>query len=90
MANIDATTPQLKAVKKWVEAYTTLDVDKVGPVVSKDFKFQSFPKTVDIPDEPKGAHIQKYRGVLTAMTKLEVRFQHRMPSRSQANTCDLH
>ena len=35
MANFDASTPQLKVVKKWLDAYVTLDADKIGSAVSK-------------------------------------------------------
>ena len=76
MVNINATTPQLKLVKQWLEAYASRDIDKVAPVVSKDFKFQTFPKTADIPEEGKGAHLQRYRGILSALTNVEVRTQH--------------
>ena len=73
MVNIDATTPQLKAVKRWLEGYTSRDMDEVASVISKDFTFQSFPRTIDIPEEAKGAHIQKYKPILAALSKLEVR-----------------
>ena len=76
MINFDATTPQLKVVKQWLEAYTSRDVDKVAPFVSKNFKFQTFPKTIDIPEEAQGVHFQRYRVLLGALTKLEVCIEH--------------
>ena len=80
MVNIDATTPQLKLVKQLLEAYISRDIDKVVPFISKDFKFESFPKTADLPDEAGVAHIQRYGPILTALTKAEVSIQHhRMP-----------
>jgi hypothetical protein len=43
MASIDAPTPQLKAIKKWLDALTSLDISKVEPLISWTFKYQSFP-----------------------------------------------
>ena len=77
MVNIDATTPQLKVVKNLLDAYSSLDISKVEPFISKDFKYQMFPKIINLPDEPRAAHIQKYGEVLAALTKMEVRVQPR-------------
>jgi len=77
MINIDATTPQLKAVKDLIDAYCSLDISKIEPFISKNFKFQTFPKTIDIPEEAREVHIERYRGILAAVAKLEVRIQHR-------------
>ena len=77
MVNLDATTPQLKAVKGFVAAYLSLDISKAVPFISKNFKFQTFPKTIDIPEETGAAHTQRFKGLLAAMTKFEVRIHHR-------------
>ena len=78
MANtINPTTPQLKAVKNFAEAYLTRDVKNLEPVVSRDFQFQTFPKIADHPDESKEAHFERYGPLLTLMTKIEVGFQRR-------------
>ena len=76
MANIDATTPQLKVVKSFLDTYLSLDVSKTESFMSRDFKFQTFPKVAELPDEPVAAHVQRYEGLLAAMTKLEVRIEH--------------
>jgi hypothetical protein len=75
MANFDASTPQLEAVKKWVDGFTSLDISKVDQLVSRNFKFQSFPKTVDLPEQTKGAHLQWFGGLFALITKLEVGIQ---------------
>lgn len=75
ITGINATTPQLKAVKNLFDAYLTLDVKNAEPFVSKDFTFQTFPKIADHPDEAKGAHFEKYGALLSLLTKAEVRFQ---------------
>ena len=76
MANsVDATTPQLKAVKSFIDAYLTLDLKNVEPLVSSDFQFQTYPKIADHPDQEKGAHFEKYGSLYALLTKVEVRFQ---------------
>ena len=74
MTNIDATTPQLKTVKRLFDAYCTLDMQNVLPLLAKDYTFQTFPKIPGLPDETKGAHLEKYGGILGMFTKLEVRY----------------
>ena len=77
MVDLDASTPQLKAAKDWVDAYCTLDMKNVEPRISKNFQFHTFPETTDIPKEAKGRHIERYREMLSAVSKLEVRIPHR-------------
>jgi hypothetical protein len=76
MANIDASTPQLRAVKKWIDGFISLDISNLGVLISKNFKYESFPKIIDLPEQTKGSHIQWFGGILAATTKLEVRIQH--------------
>lgn len=71
--NINATTPQLKLVKKWMEGYHSLNMDNVEPHVSKNFKEQACFHTAD---EAKGEHSERYGKVLGSMTNLEVRAQY--------------
>ena len=71
MANFDASTPQLKVVKKWFDAYSSLDTDKLHPLLSKHYTHQTFPETIHHGDTKDG-HVQKYEGHLPWITKLEV------------------
>jgi hypothetical protein len=88
MANIDPTTPQLEAVKKFIDAYISLNINNVGPHISKNFTFQTFPKIDDMPDETKGTHFERYGSVLSLFTKVEVRIiQRRRTARPLA---DIH
>jgi len=86
MVNVNATTPQLKAVKNYLDAYTSLDVNNVERVLSKNFKFQTFPETTDLPEQAKGAYIERFRRASTLMTKMDVRIRE-PPSNSQT---DIH
>lgn len=72
-SGINATTPQLKLVKDYIDAYLTLNIKNVEPFVSKNYKFQSFPKVPDLPDQAKGEHSERYGTVLSLMNKMEVR-----------------
>ena len=78
ITNFNATTPQLKAAKNLYEAYLSLDINNVGPLVSEDFNFQTFPKITNLPGERKGDHFERYGTLFSLMTKIEVCVQHRV------------
>lgn len=75
MCNIEATTPQLKAVKDFLDAYISLDINNVAQHTSKNYKFQTFPKIAEHPEEEQGAHFERYGAILSSVKKLEVRIQ---------------
>jgi len=80
MANIDASTPQLKVVKEWVDAITSLNISKVIPHISKDFTYQSLPhatELLEIRDQARDAHLSWLKGLMALCTKSEVCFQRR-------------
>ena len=72
ITNFNATTPQLKAVKKLMEAYLSLNINNIEPYILKDFKFQMFPRVTNLPDEAKGTHFKRYGPAFALMTKAEV------------------
>ena len=73
MNTIDTTTPQLKVVKGLANALTSRDLNKVEPILSKDFVLKTFPKSVELPDLTKEEYLQKYGAVLALFAKIEVR-----------------
>lgn len=77
MANVNATTPQLKAVEQYFEAVRTLDMDNAAPFLSKDFIHRSFPKIAEMPDQTKEEHIEFFGLVFSKVAKLDVRSQRR-------------
>lgn len=79
MSNLDASTPQLKVVKQWIESYITLDTNNTNPLLSKHFQFESYPRSSDIPDEPKKAHMETWGARLSTINKLEVGGIHQVP-----------
>ena len=72
---LDPITPQLKAAKDLFDAYCSLDIKNVEPLISKDFTFQTFPKIAEHPDEAKDAHFGGYGKLLSSMSKIEVPLQ---------------
>ena len=76
MNNLDATTPQLKFVGRLYEAYATCDINKVAPLLSKNFMYSSFPKIPELPDQTKEEHITLYGPLFAKLVKLEVRTRH--------------
>ena len=81
ITNFDATTPQSKTVKSILEAYISLDLSNADQFFSKDFKFQTFPKISDLPEEVKEAHFDRYGPLFALMAKVEVCVQNRLLAR---------
>ena len=75
MVNIEATTPQLKVFQKWIDAFSSLDITKIDPILSKNYIHETFPKSIGLPDETKEENIKRHEETLRAMSKLEVRTQ---------------
>lgn len=73
MANIDATTPQLKAVKTLIDAMGSLELKNADPILSKHFVLKSFPKTAEQPDMTREVYLRDFGAKLKAFTKAEVR-----------------
>jgi len=73
MANINANTPQLKVVKQWLDAFFVRDGNVMDPVLSKDFVYETLPKSIGLPDERRERHIQRLNEAFTTVEKFEVR-----------------
>jgi len=70
MANFDA-TPQLRVLKKFMDAFLSRDMRSVQPLIAKNYVFQTFPKGVEQSDENKEAHLQRWGKILAIITKIE-------------------
>ena len=81
VTNFNGTTPQPKTVKSLLEAYLSLDISNTERFLTKDLKFQTFPKVSDLPDEVKGAHFESWGPLLAMMSKVEVWAQQRLWAR---------
>ena len=71
MANSD--TPQSKTVKKLFNAYISLDMNNVEPLLSKNCQLEALPESTDIPKQSKEIHLQMWGKVFSSLNKLEVR-----------------
>ena len=79
LIDFNPTTPQSKVLKDLFSAAATLDINNFAAFVSKDFKFQSFPKINDLPDESIAKFSERYGAILSFLKKLEVRIRHLSP-----------
>ena len=77
MATFDPATPQLQAAQKWIDAYVTRDIGKIGATLSKNYKHQLLPKSMGLPEEGREEYIKKRGELLPSFTKFEVRIQRR-------------
>ena len=71
MVNFD--TPQSKAVKRLLDAYSSLDMKNVEPLISKDYQYESLPESTDLPKQTKESHFKMWGGVFSSVKKYEVR-----------------
>ena len=77
MADFAAPTPQLKVLKAAIDGYLTRDISNAAPLISKDFKFRTFPKDPDHPDDGREEHIKKYGPLFASFTDAKVSTQSR-------------
>ena len=75
MANVDASTPQLKLIQQWIDAYASCDASNIAPLLPKNYKHRTFPESIGEPDETKEGHVQRFGQLGSLITKLDVRVQ---------------
>ena len=56
-------SPQLKAIKRLMNAYTSLDMNNVGPLLSKNYQQQSFPASTDPPEEVRRRRFGRFKEI---------------------------
>ena len=76
MTYFDTTTPQLKVVDRLFAAYRSCDPQNLAPSLSKNYKFQSHPKTSDLHDQTGEEHIESLRLKFAKLTKIDVYIRH--------------
>jgi len=77
MVALDTSTPQLKVARNWIDAYVAIDIDKIDAIHSKNYKHQTSPKSIGLPEETRDEYTQRLRRMFPLFTKFEVRIQHR-------------
>jgi hypothetical protein len=68
-------SPQLQTIGKFIDAYHALDMSKVEPFISENYQYYPFPDSADLPKTTKEGHIQMFRGIVSAVDKVDVRIQ---------------
>jgi hypothetical protein len=63
----------LKAVKNLLDAYISLDLNNVEPLISKNYHYEPLPESTDLSKQSKEDHLQVWKGVFSSVNKLEVR-----------------
>ena len=74
MVDFNASTPQLKLVKKLADAYVSLETSNIEPLLSKNYQYEAPP---DFPKMMKESHLQMLEGVFSSLNKYEVRIRYR-------------
>lgn len=77
MASFEANTPQLKAVKRLIDAYVSLNLNNLEPVLSKDYRYEALPEVPGVPIQTKEAHLEMWKEVYSVVSKLDVRIRQR-------------
>jgi len=75
MVDFDASTPQLRLIKKLLNGYCSLDMSNVEPLLSKDYQYEPFPECAEFPKQTKESHLKLWGEVFSSKT--EVRIQRR-------------
>ena len=76
MTDFDA-SPQLTLVKKWFDAYFSRDIQKVEPLISKNYQYHALPESMGLPKETREEHLQRIGATFPLFSKIEVCIQHR-------------
>ena len=75
MVDFDTSSPKLKAVKQLLDAYISLDLNNLKPLISKDYQYEPLPESLDIANQGKQDHIQKWGQIFSLLTKFDVRIR---------------
>jgi len=75
MVDFDANTPQLKAVKKLIDTYLSLDINNLESVLPKDYRYEAIPAIPEIPILTKESHIQTWKELYSLVSKVNVRIR---------------
>jgi hypothetical protein len=74
---VDFDTPQLKAVKNLLDAYISLDMNNVEPLLSKNYQYEPLPESTELSKLSREIHLQMWGEAFSSVNKLEVCIRHR-------------
>ena len=58
------------------DAFSTRDINKVEPFLSRDYSYKPFPEVAELPDETKADFIETFGPLFISLAKLEVHIQY--------------
>ena len=76
MADLENSTSQVKVVKQLLDAYASLDMNNVEPLLSKNYQYEPLPESTDVSKQTKESHLQMWRKVFSLVNKHEVCIRH--------------
>ena len=77
MSTFIASTPQLKAVKNVVDAWTSLNLGKANALISKNYQYEVFHVATDLAKLDNERHAEAIQRLFAGMNKLDVSTQQR-------------
>jgi len=75
MVEFDTSSPKSNAVKQLLDAYISLDLNNLKPLLSKDYRYEPLPESLNVANQGKEEHIQKWEGIFSLLTKFDVRIR---------------
>ena len=75
MSNLDASTPQLEAVKNLFDAITSFDLGEVRTLLSKNYQYEAFNGVTDLVKLDKESYTEMIQGLSIGVTKMDVSIQ---------------
>jgi len=72
MVELKASTPQLKVVKKLMDAYLSLNMNDVAPLISKNYQYEALPRCTDFPKQATGSRAGRYKEIFAMVSKVKV------------------
>ena len=85
MVDIDATTPQFKAIMVMRDSFNARDLRDFEALLSKDWVFTTHPKVPELPEVRKEEYLRLYKTFFSSFTKVEV-YVHHLESLSNQQT----
>ena len=73
---VDFDTPQLNVVKRLLDAYNSLDMNNVEPLLSRNYEYEALPESADFPKQTKESHLQAWGRMFSSPNKFGVRIKH--------------
>ena len=75
MVDFDTSTPELRLVKNLIDAYVSLDVNNVEPLLSENYTCVVLPECAGLPGGTKESNLQAWGRIFSSVNKVDVRIR---------------